>query len=38
MAADCAADFDHELNLLIQGLRASAHNGQGEQRDDVTNP
>jgi TetR/AcrR family transcriptional regulator, tetracycline repressor protein len=24
MAADCAADFDHELDLVIQGLRASA--------------
>ena len=24
MATDCAADFDHELDLLIRGLRASA--------------
>ena len=25
MAADCAADFAHELDLLVQGLRASTH-------------
>jgi TetR/AcrR family tetracycline transcriptional repressor len=29
MAADCVADFSHELELLIQGLRASARNGHG---------
>jgi hypothetical protein len=27
MAADCAADFGDELDLLIEGLRASAPNG-----------
>jgi AcrR family transcriptional regulator len=27
MAADCAADFGHELDLLIQGLRASVVSG-----------
>jgi hypothetical protein len=36
MAADCAADFGHELDLLIHGLRTSAHDGQGEQGGDRT--
>jgi len=31
MAADCVADFGHELDLLIQGLRASAHSGREGQ-------
>jgi TetR/AcrR family tetracycline transcriptional repressor len=28
MAADCVADFGTELDLLIQGLRASAPNSR----------
>jgi AcrR family transcriptional regulator len=36
MVADCAADFGHQLDLLIQGLRASAHNGRGEECSDGT--
>jgi len=38
MAADCVADFGHELDLLIQGLGASAPNDSAGQTESLPVP